>query len=1324
MKRFFFMAIVVAIITPCYSQTMPSASSLSTVKGINLPVNKYNGTASVSVPLYTAPLLKGGGINVGLSYTTSGIKVNEASGPVGLGWQLIAGGKITRVMMGHPDEYSDFNTSKTVDNLANVHYGYQDTEKDIFYFEYPGGGGRFIFGDGFYTACNPTDCTLQCDSQACLEAYNDCVRASNRSCSGGEITFDQIHTLPGSDMHISFHYTDKLNSYFVITDMYGNQYTFGNGLNSSGNPDAQEVTISERSNLNQSGYDPSLREEYISTWHLTEIDHAGLSDSHNTIFTYGNSESTEVVEEGAETQFNAVDVANPNILGVVDQQVTQTKTTTQVRRLTEIETSMAKITFEYGDRNDVNGGKKVTAISLLDGIGNEVSKTEFEYLNSNAASSYKYDQIYSSPPPSESLYRLMLKTITKDGLPIRQFKYKNEESDLFQLPPRGSYYTDHWGYYNGGTQHGGTYLPYPDLEEEEYVLDKGILKLVTLVLPGMDKSSSPAAKANILTEVSYPSGGYTKFRYGIHPNGGGVRVSRIEQYNEHGVMVNGSEYEYFDEDTDNFIRGPIPRYLKFMERSEHTMYVPGEVEIGGVIVDVEVPVVEDRYKFILFPSAESLTFDLNGPSHGYKRVKVTNQLTDAHTIHHFTEFDEEVAPTKKQFTVDILIDGIDQSGIDANQSPFSSTDLNYFNRGLENKTEVFDESGDLVSTIVTNYEHTGPQYMTKSMKVEFLRNNPLEYFFDLITGTNFSLLTSEYDIEVKTLRLAGTVVTTNDQDGEVTETKTFDYASNHPSLPVEVNTELSTGHFTKKLISYPFSDHTDVISKFEDQSVLTQMVNDGMIGIPTMEENKIKYPNDNSYKTSGVRLTTFKSFGSKRLPHQSYALAIESPGAWIADDLILTSTNDYKSSGQLKSKIGRSEIETRYDYNADGYLSSVTADNGVEQQTTNYIYESLVGVSSVQGPDGRSVSYEYDELNRLYLIRDQDQNIIKRYRYNYAGDIVKSSNYGDISATLTVSFPRLAGTPIYFNASDIIMFGSASMWWSIEGTNYFDDGTSVSHTFNTSGEYSPSFTIDNPEYAQPKIFNALNITVYNDYWKLNPMDGPGQTCTYPDAQIDPNQETEFDDLTYSISTIAGTYDCAGAAPIEFEWTYDKGNGPVVFGTGYEATLPNVIHDVPGTATIKVTATDQCGQVEFATKTLTINVWSESCSGGTSGPGDDDDNGDGDGGGGPANPWGVVITGNGNQSICPNSEEPSSFTFGSQIDEGDHTCGTTSYTYTWDYEVNGQSYSLGGGVTKTISRSTLLTNGTINDTYVITLTVSDGCGETKTYTTNLTFKLNC
>lgn len=84
----------------------PEAIALS--KFSEVPVSLYTGQSNISVPLYVLQA-KGVQVPISLNYNSSGIKVKDIPGAVGLGWSLNAGGVITRVVMGYPDDHEPVN---------------------------------------------------------------------------------------------------------------------------------------------------------------------------------------------------------------------------------------------------------------------------------------------------------------------------------------------------------------------------------------------------------------------------------------------------------------------------------------------------------------------------------------------------------------------------------------------------------------------------------------------------------------------------------------------------------------------------------------------------------------------------------------------------------------------------------------------------------------------------------------------------------------------------------------------------------------------------------------------------------------------------------------------------------------------------------------------------------------------------------------------------------------------------------------------------------------------------------------------------------------
>jgi len=58
----------------------------------------------------------------------------------------------------------------------------------------------------------------------------------------------------------------------------------------------------------------------------------------------------------------------------------------------------------------------------------------------------------------------------------------------------------------------------------------------------------------------------------------------------------------------------------------------------------------------------------------------------------------------------------------------------------------------------------------------------------------------------------------------------------------------------------------------------------------------------------------------------------------------------------------------------------------LEAHMVTRTYTPLIGVTSETNVNHNSNFYEYDKLQRLHIIRDQEGNIIKRTDYEYKGN--------------------------------------------------------------------------------------------------------------------------------------------------------------------------------------------------------------------------------------------------------------------------------------------------------------------------------------------------
>lgn len=472
----------------------PNAASFS--KFIDNPISLYSGTPDVSITLFN---LKDGAINIPISlrYNTSGIKVNEEAGWVGLGWNLNVGGVITKNSVGKADEVdngSDYRAflqylslcgRSVVDTYCApmytelIHrYMYEklrflsyntmgQLNPDVYYYSYPGGGGKFIIDHR--------------DNKIYLLDRENGIKVYGENFTGYNINYGGFYIITEDGVEHAF---GRRSSISDVLQPFG--------------------TTSINYTLDYSIYPNGQRVDYTYTtipYKKVQTSESYQRTTSNNFFVFNNSTVNLSGLSSYPTDINSSTLEGTEFI------------------LTGIKTTNYQIKFVTSARTDIEGGMKLDKISLEPIVKNtdsEIKQLVFKY-------DYFIGKKVGGPNLTNSQYTLnRLKLNSINYLDKTNTKTDNRYDFYYDgetLPQKTSYAVDYWGYYNGQVN---SYL-LPNMEYLYYGL-KSIDTYKDIV--GMSKkmvtnkanraSEEKYTKAGILKGIKYPTGGYREFEYELN----------------------------------------------------------------------------------------------------------------------------------------------------------------------------------------------------------------------------------------------------------------------------------------------------------------------------------------------------------------------------------------------------------------------------------------------------------------------------------------------------------------------------------------------------------------------------------------------------------------------------------------------------------------------------------------------------------------------------------------------------------------------------------------------------------------------------------------
>jgi YD repeat-containing protein len=416
----------------------PSPTIASLDKFGNYSISYNTGTIAISVPLYHIPLSKDLILNLSIDYHSSGIKVNENNGIVGTGWALSTGGYISREIRGIRDEENGGGFY----TYSKNHKGWVFPEK---------------IQASTYPALFDSIVNHKLDPEPDLFTLN--ILGRNYKFFVGNDA--EIHTIPYSNIKFR---ANPLNNHegigsWEIVDESGISYIFN---------------VTETTEVN--GW------TYATSWRLSKI--ISAEGKELVSFEYTNT-----------NEYNAYPMYKTQAFELFSSQ-----TLDELKKSPYLEiknnyysnlwnsSNLSKIIIPgigYLVLENTNAGGTLSGMLLRN----------IRYYSSDNMLKRTYSFNYQQERNRPYLSKIFMSDNENLSIIYRTFAYYPD------LPDKGSYSQDFWGYYNGANNSSlfpykgslGNY-PHPPYETgDRYPTDKAV--------------------AGSIKEITYPTGGKTQFEF-------------------------------------------------------------------------------------------------------------------------------------------------------------------------------------------------------------------------------------------------------------------------------------------------------------------------------------------------------------------------------------------------------------------------------------------------------------------------------------------------------------------------------------------------------------------------------------------------------------------------------------------------------------------------------------------------------------------------------------------------------------------------------------------------------------------------------------------
>lgn len=447
------------------------------------PAVSATGTMNIKIPIHEI-IIDDIKLPIELNYHTGGIKVNDLSGSVGLGWSLNAGGGIYRSINNMADEkYSD-NHHTYLSSIYNL-------EELI-----PGNGSVYTFNN---------QAKLQSISSGSSDLNPDNYSYSFLNFSGG-LYFDNNKVFKNDNSEaLDFSYSSNKLETFTVYDDIGSTYLFKENEYSSSAFSSTNKT-SWKLNEIKTNKNNRIKFEY------SKYNSSFLNATHS--FLYRIKVLPEQSNGGAvclndKDNFQNVysQVNNGNLL------------------IDKIQSDDQTIIFKYSDNlNAVDWRRKLDYIEIYNRDNELIKKIELKYK-------------IAKGDKRLLLYEVNFKSIDSN----LEYKYQLQYNELDSSPFTNTLNKDLFNYYNFANN---TTL----LKLEQGNLGDALGYVSVSYYNANREPNINGAKVNSLNKITYPTGGSMNIDYSLNVENNkyspGLRVNKVELIDSDNTLQKTTSFIY------------------------------------------------------------------------------------------------------------------------------------------------------------------------------------------------------------------------------------------------------------------------------------------------------------------------------------------------------------------------------------------------------------------------------------------------------------------------------------------------------------------------------------------------------------------------------------------------------------------------------------------------------------------------------------------------------------------------------------------------------------------------------------------------------------